>query len=133
MCALYFLVNAFRDLITVNDLIVSLSLSLSGLIIVFSFFRKKQNLFTQDKVLGKSLQYIGRRTLDIYLIHYFLIPNNLDIVTVFVDHPMPIIEATASLLVTLLIIAVSLLISNIIRLSPFLAHWMFGAKYPKQQ
>lgn len=129
----YFLVNAFRDLITVNDLIVSLSLSLSGLIIVFSFFRKKQNLFTQDKVLGKSLQYIGRRTLDIYLIHYFLIPNNLDIVTVFVDHPMPIIEATASLLVTLLIIAVSLLISNIIRLSPFLAHWMFGAKYPKQQ
>lgn len=129
----YFLVNAFRDLITINDIIVSLSLSLTGLTIVFAFFRKKQAIFTRETVLGKSLQYIGRRTLDIYLIHYFLIPNNLDIVTVFVDHPMPIIEATASLLVTLLIIGGSLLISNIIRLSPFLAHWMFGAKYPTQQ
>ena len=129
----YFLVNFLRDLICVHDIIVNLLLSLTGLILVFSFFRKKQDIFTQDKVLGKSLQYIGRRTLDIYLIHYFLIPKNLDIVTVFVDHPMPIIEATASLLVTLLIIGGSLLISNIIRLSPFLAHWMFGAKYPKQQ
>lgn len=129
----YFLVNAFRDLITINDIIVSLTLSLTGLTIVFAFFRKKQDIFTRETVLGKSLQYIGRRTLDIYLIHYFLIPNNLDIVTVFVDHPMPIIEATASLLVTLLIIGGSLLISNIIRLSPFLAHWMFGAKYPTQQ
>ena len=129
----YFLVNAFRDLITINDIIVSLSLSLTGLTIVFAFFRKKQEIFTRETVLGKALQYIGRRTLDIYLIHYFLIPNNLDIVTVFVDHPMPIIEATASLLVTLLIIGGSLLISNIIRLSPFLAQWMFGAKYPTQQ
>ena len=129
----YFLVNAFRDLITINDIIVSLSLSLTGLTIVFAFFRKKQEIFTRETVLGKALQYIGRRTLDIYLIHYFLIPNNLDIVTVFVDHPMPIIEATASLLVTLLIIGGSLLISNIIRLSSFLAHWMFGAKYPTQQ
>lgn len=129
----YFLVNFFRDLICVHDIIVNLLLSLTGLILIFSFFRKKQDIFTQDKVLGKSLQYIGRRTLDIYLIHYFLIPKNLDIVTVFVDHPMPIIEATASLLITLLIIGGSLLISNIIRLSPFLAHWMFGAKYPKQQ
>ncbi len=129
----YFLINAFRDLIPINDLIVSLSLSLTGLIIVFAFFKKKQNLFTQEKFLGKSLQYIGRRTLDIYLIHYFLIPNNLEIVTIFVDHPMPIIEATASLLVTLLIIAGCLLISNIIRLSPLLAHWVFGAKYPTKQ
>lgn len=132
ICILYyFIVNAFRNLIPVNELVINLTLSLTGLTIVFAFFRKNQSLFSQQTVLGHSLQYIGRRTLDIYLIHYFLIPRNLDFVTVFVDHPMPIIEATVSLLVTLIIIAGCLLISNILRLSPFLAHWLFGAKYPK--
>ena len=74
------------------------------------------------------MQYTGRRTLDIYLIHYFLIPRNLSFITIFTDHPMPIIEAAASTLISILIIAVCLLISNIIRLSPWLAHWLFGAK-----
>lgn len=129
--AFYFLVNAFRDLIHIHPLAISFSLSVTGLIIVFAFFRKKQSLFTRDKVLGRSLQYIGRRTLDIYLIHFFLLPKNLSVFTPFIDHPMPVIEAAASLLVALLIIGVCLIISNIIRLSPVLAHWMFGAKYPK--
>lgn len=127
----YFLVNFFSDSIPVHQLIISFCLSVAGLIIVFSFFRKKQSLFTRDKVLGLSLQYIGRRTLDIYLIHFFLLPKNLSVFTLFRDYPMPIIEATASLLVALLVIAGSLLVSNIVRLSPVLAHWMFGAKYPK--
>ena len=129
----YFLVNAFRDVIAVEERIVDLSLSLTGLVIVFAFFMKKQSLFTHDKVLGRSLQYIGRRTLDIYLIHYFLIPKKLKFITVFVDNPMPVIELTASLIITLIIIGGCLLISNIIRLSPELAHWLFGAKYPTKQ
>ena len=127
--AFYFLVNAFRDLIHVHPLAVSFSLSLTGLMVVFAFFRSKQSLFARDRVLGRSLQYIGRRTLDIYLIHFFLIPSNLSTFTLFTAHPMPVIEATASLLVTLLIVAMCLLISNIIRLSPMLARWLFGAKY----
>ena len=130
---LFFLVNAFKDILVIKGPVLNLFLIICGLVVLFSFFRVYRNSFSKDKMIGRSLQYIGRRTLDIYLIHFFWIPKNLDIVTVFVDHPMPIIEATASLLVTLLIIGGSLLISNIIRLSPFLAHWMFGAKYPKQQ
>jgi hypothetical protein len=129
----YFLVNAFRDSLTINVIItvfINISLSLTGLFITFAFFRKKQSLFTKDKVLGLSLQYIGRRTLDIYLIHFFLLPKNLSFFTLFVDHPMPIIEVAASLIVSLLIIAGCLIIGNIIRLSPLLAHWAFGAKYP---
>jgi hypothetical protein len=39
---------------------------------------------------------------------------------------------TISILISFIVIGGSLLISNIIRLSPFLAHWMFGAKYPTQ-
>ena len=41
---------------------------------------------------------------------------------------MPILEFAASAIIAILIIAACLLVSNIIRLSPFLAHWLFGAK-----
>lgn len=126
--AIYFLVNVFRKALPIFDIFMLPVLSLTGIAIIFSFFRKKQALFTKDTVLGCTLQYMGRRTLDIYLIHYFLIPYNLSIVTLFVDHPMPIIEATVSSLIAALIIAGCLLFSNIIRLSPFWAHWLFGVK-----
>lgn len=102
-----------------------------GLVLLFSFFRKKQNLFTKDRVLGRSLQYIGRRTLDIYLIHYFLLPYQLsELVPVFRDHPMPVIEFAVTFVISLVIIAISLLIGNVLRLSPIIAHYLFGAKIP---
>ena len=102
---------------------------LHRLTVLFGFFRAKQEHLTNDKVLGRSLQYIGRRTLDVYLIHYFLLPfREGGVVHFFTDHPMPIIEAFCSLMVALLIIAFSLLISSILRLSPILAHYLFGVK-----
>lgn len=134
---LYFVLNVYKDIIptesTIGNLVdfgVNFILSLTGLIILFAFFRTNQSLFTKDTKLGFSLQYIGRRTLDVYLIHYFLIPYQLSkSVHVFENYPMPIIEAVCSLMMALIIIAFCLLISNIIRLSPFLAHWLFGVKY----
>lgn len=131
----YFLVNGFRSAIPGNlllDIAIPFSLSFTGLVIIFSFFRKNQVSFVKEKVLGRSLQYIGRRTLDIYLIHFFLLPR-LSGITIFIDHPMPIIEAAASLIVALIVIGGCLLISNVLRLSPVLAHWLFGAKYPTNQ
>ena len=125
---IYFLGNGFRSIIPVNSTIIGLILTLTGLTILFSFFRIKKDIFSRQSILGRSLQCVGRRTLDIYLIHTFLLPTSLSIFTLFKDHPMPVIEATSSLLVSIIIVAACLLISNIIRLSPFLAHWMFGAK-----
>ena len=45
------------------------------LTIVFMYFRFYHQYFTKVTVMGRSLQYIGRRTLDIYLIHYLFMPN----------------------------------------------------------
>lgn len=127
----YFLVNAFRKTITIDTTLIDFLLTFSGMVILFSFFRNKQAVFSNERALGRTLQYVGRRTLDVYLIHYFFIPRQFETVTnVFIKHPMPIIEATVSLLISILVVAASLLISNVIRLSPVLAHWMFGAKYP---
>ena len=129
ICILVFFVgNAFELSQIISGTVESLLLSVSGLIIVFSFFRKKQALFSKETKLGRVMQYTGRRTLDIYLIHYFFIPYNLSFFTLFKDHPMPILEFTVSSVIAIIIIAACLLISNIIRLSPFLEHWLFGVK-----
>ncbi len=126
--AFYLLVNAFGDVLPVKVIPVRLLLSLSGLVVLFAFFRNKSNVFSRETVLGRTMQYVGRRTLDIYLIHYFLVPMGLSCVTVFTSHPVPVVEVFVSSAIALLIMAMSLLISNIIRLSPTLAHWLFGVK-----
>lgn len=127
--AVYFFGNAFGDVISVPNAIKNLPIVFAALIVVFAFFRKKEDLFSQRSWVGRSMQFVGRRTLDVYLIHYFLLPVNFGIVvTVFVDHSMPFLEFVVATSISILIILMSLLIGSIIRLSPFLAHWAFGAK-----
>ena len=126
----YFLVNGFSKSVIDENSALCLPLSISAIIVLFAFFRNNQGLFRKETVVGGTLQYIGKRTLDVYLIHIFLLPYNLEFISVFKEHPMPVIEATVSLIIAGIIIAFSLVISNIIRLSPLLAHWLFGAKLP---
>ena len=45
------------------------------LTIVFMYFRHYQQFFTKLSPIGASMQYIGRRTLDIYLLHFLFIPD----------------------------------------------------------
>jgi len=126
----YFVINILGDTLPTSNIPFGFTLSLAGVIILFSFFRAHQQSFSHNTAVGNTLQFIGRRTLDVYLIHYFLIPRQLSFITVFADHPMPVIEATISLIIAAVVIAACLLLSSIIRLSPQLAHWVFGAKYP---
>lgn len=102
---------------------------LFGIIIVFSFFKKFEESFRRDTVQGRVLQYIGKRTLDIYLLHYILLPCNLQMFGCFFsEHSNPTLELFVSLFLSLIVIAMCVLVSNVIRLSPFLAHWLFGVK-----
>ena len=129
---LFFLVNALSDILPVKSVPIKGLLALTGVVITFAFFRRKQAWFSRQTRLGRTMQYVGRHTLDIYLIHFFLLPRYLSEFTLLRDHPMPVIEFFVSSVIAVMIIAVCLLISNIIRLSPFLARFLFGAKTPIQ-
>ena len=102
---------------------------IAGIFITFSFFYKYQDSFTKEKKVGRVLQYIGKRTLDIYLLHYFFLPRNLQMVGEwFTENINPTLEFFVSLILASLVIALCLVVSNIIRISPFLANWLFGVK-----
>ncbi len=95
--------------------------------IIVAFFRNYSSWFTRDTRLGSALQYIGVRTLDIYLIHYFFLPKLPDVGLWFKAHPNNfILEGTAALIIALLVIAFSILTSHVLRVSPLLKKWLFG-------
>ena len=97
------------------------------LTIVFMYFRHYAKYFTKITIVGASLQYIGRRTLDIYLIHYLFMPNLPTIGTFFNQYRHNFaIDTTLSVLIALLVIGFSIITSNILRISPFFKKWLFG-------
>jgi surface polysaccharide O-acyltransferase-like enzyme len=97
------------------------------LTMVVMYFRHYQEYFTQHSVMGASLQYIGRRTLDIYLIHYLFLPDLPTIGAFFDKYRHNFVLDTLTTVVTaLLVIAFCIITSNILRVSPFFRKWLFG-------
>lgn len=106
--------------------------SLVGIFLVLSIFRRYRNELSKATRIGTVLQYVGRRTLDIYLLHYFFVLSNLK--AIFPDFgalQSPFVELMLSFVVSVVIIACCLLVSSVLRTSPFMAHFLFGQKYAK--
>ena len=104
----------------------------TGMWLVFTCFRLSSS-WLQKIRLSKPLQYVGTRTLDVYLLHYFFLPRFLvpyaDQLKAFNSQ---FVEFWAILAISLIVLLLSLLASYIIRLSPFLGHYLFGVKYEQK-
>ena len=98
-------------------------------VMVFTFFRYFASWFTKERVLGRSLQYVGTRTLDIYLLHFFFLPESmLAYNRQLLAYGNKFLEVSVVLGEALLVLAACLIASYIIRLSPFLAKFLFGVQ-----
>lgn len=101
----------------------------SLMLLVVIYFRHYAEAFSRETRLGRTLQYIGVRTLDIYLLHFFFVP-----VMPFVGRWLPTIEHNFAIDVTLsftgafIITGLSIIASNILRTSPLLKYYLFGRK-----
>ena len=104
-----------------------------GMMLVFTFFRSFTLWFTKEKLLGRSLQYVGTRTLDIYLLHYFVLPRFLLLYRdqLFVCDNQ-VWQFLVAMVLALLVVLVCLIVSYVVRLSPILGHYLFGVKYEQR-
>ena len=101
----------------------------SGTIILFSIFKNNEVFFTKDKRMGNALQYIGQHTLDIYLLHYFVLPYHMYQISTWLSaYNNKTFDMLIMLPLTLWIVSISLLLSKIIRQSPFLGYYLLGAE-----
>ena len=105
---------------------------ITGMIMVFTFFRLSASWLKKWHIF-KPLQYVGTRTLDIYLLHFFFLPRFLMAYAGQLSaNNSRLIEFGCIMAVSLVVLAISLVASYVIRLSPFLGHYLFGVKYDKR-
>lgn len=130
LIALFTAIIVWPAVLSINGLeyIAYLIAGVSGTIICFTFFRIHERHFSQETWYGRGLQLIGRRTLDIYLIHYFVLPYDLARPEVWLQYHNNTLFVPMALIFALWVVIISLLISSIFRVSPLLAKYLFGAK-----
>ena len=99
----------------------------AGLFIVFSLFYRFREAFESQNRLNLMMQYIGKRTLDIYMLHYFFIGTGSIFACKIQSLDNIALEFFCISATALMIIALCLIISQCIRNSRFLAKYLFGA------
>ena len=104
---------------------------ITGMVMVFTFFRLSA-FWLKRWHISKPLQYVGTRTLDVYLLHYFFLPRLLMAYSPqLAAYDSRFIEFWVILAVSFVVLALTLVASFAIRLSPFFGHYLFGVKYDK--
>ncbi len=101
---------------------------ITGMWMVFTFFRLSASWLKRFRI-EKPMQYVGTRTLDIYLLHYFFLPHFLMAYAPQLQaYNSRLLEFMVIMAISLIILLLCLTCSYIIRLSPFLAKYLFGVK-----
>lgn len=100
----------------------------SGLLTVFIMFFSNDKYFSGENRPCRWLRFVGRRTLDIYMLHVFVLPNLLFLHRYLIGKGMLLNQLTIGLIYAILNISLCLFISNLLRSSDFLSRWLFGEK-----
>ena len=110
-----------------HDLIIRYT----GLMLVFSLFASHAEYFDQNGRISRTMQYVGTRTLDIYLLHYFFLPKLGFLKPYFIHNGNPALEFLLAAVLAIVVLCLSLAFSALIRHSDFLGHFLFGVKSEK--
>lgn len=101
----------------------------TGLLIMFTFFKRKEKFFSGNSRLARTLTFIGRRTLDIYLIHYFFVPKMWWLTPFVKDNVVMQLLVTSTMAIA--IVGLCMIVSEIIRSSSIMAYLLLGVKRKK--
>ena len=94
---------------------------------IFILIYNHRNFFSSGNIISWVIRFVGRRTLDIYLLHYFFISQDLTFWgSFFIEYSSPLLEFMFSGIMTLLIVGVCLLVGELIRKSSFCSKWLLN-------
>ena len=108
---------------SIQDVIIGLL----GICIVFNFFRKT-TLFSKGSSSVQLLRKIGTRTLDIYMLHYFFLSEIPSIGGLISVPSNLVLELLFVFSLSMIVITLCLLVSNLLRMSKFLSSILLGVK-----
>lgn len=104
------------------------------ILVIFNYFYIHRKYWSNNSFISRKLQFIGRRTLDLYMIHnFFLLPSIPKLHELFQEYNNEALIVIVCGSLTCVIVFLCLLISSIIRSSTFLSYWLFGDKSGKRK
>lgn len=103
-------------------------LGICTLLLIIQFFYTNRFNLDKETRFNRALKFIGRRTLDIYFLHYFFLPNLKFLEPYFQSYNSLSAQLIVGFTATLIVVALALLMGQIIRISPTLAEWLLGVK-----
>jgi len=105
-------------------------LPLSAIIILISLFRAREH---SNSLVEQGLSFIGRGTLDIYVIHYFIlrIVNLKDIANYLYQSENYLLEVFMLFIMDLLVAGICILIGRVLRQSEIIRRVVYGEKVTK--
>lgn len=106
------------------------TLPICGLVFVFGLFTRFRSFFTDTSKVTKCLTFVGRRTLDVYLVHYFFIKYVPVLHKCIVGWGIGDKDRLPMFVLALIVLMLCLLISAVLRKNKFLGRLLFFAKYP---
>lgn len=106
--------------------LISLIVNTSSLILIWICFERLPQLSTSTKT-GRFLGFVGRRSIDVYFLHYFFIPFNLGLIgELCIELNSSLLSYLIATVLSLIITVLSLGLGQILRLSPFTAKYLLG-------
>ena len=133
ICLIIYIISILYNHANINInlltlVINSFILQYTATFLVVSIFLRNKDVFERNNIVSKWICFTGRRTLDIYMMHYFFIPT-LPILGIWLlPNTMILFQLLIPGTIAVAITVICLLISNCIRISSFLADWLFGVK-----
>lgn len=116
------LVNPFGALMWV----VTNSIPYFAILFVFSLFLYCDQAFQSGSLCLSKISFVGKRTLDIYFIHYFFLPS-MPYMSIWCSDNL-LLQFLLGTAVTIPVMAISLFIGELIRMSPFTSKFLLGVK-----
>lgn len=99
-----------------------------GLAVVVMMFCGMADYWNRDTRLTRFMNYTGRRTLDIYYIHYFFLPKLLFMKRILLPDNRFVLQLLVAGIITAMVVMMSLMVSAILRRSPLLRTFLFGLR-----
>ena len=115
------------------DLVLHLACRVMGVLTLFNFFAQRESYFSANGRAQRALTYVGRRTLDIYLLHFFFLPDLSHHASWILPENQVLAQVSIGGAIAVAIIALCLLCSLVLRTSDVLAHYLLGVKTNKTE
>ncbi len=108
---------------------IGLGITLVNIVIAFAYINVMVYIFYQifNKRNNRIIEYIGKRTLDIYLFHYFLLPSFIvEIPSIFNPDTNILYTLIPMFLLSFIVLFSTLLLTKLIEYSKILSYLMLG-------